>query len=72
MSEGICQGLVRLLILDADDVTADTFVTPGLSVGLTSPDQQASDLDFDFNLNTLESGAAPDEWMMMNSQGTFW
>ena len=30
------------------------------------------DSEFCFNLKTLESGAVGDDWMMMNSRGTFW
>lgn len=55
---------------DADDVTANKFVMPDLLVNLTPPDQQGS--SFTFNLNTLESDTAPDEWMMMDSHGTWW
>jgi len=43
---------------------------PGLLVNLTPPEQQGS--NFTFNLNTLESGTAPDEWMMMDSHRTWW
>ena len=59
--------------MEADDVTANRFITPGLSVDLNTnlPEQQDSNLP-SFNLNTLESGAAADDWMMMNSQGSFW
>lgn len=54
------------LIRDADDVTANDFVMPGL----TPPTQQGS--NFTFDLNSMESGAASDEWMTMDSYGTWW
>ena len=63
-------GLVRLLTRDADDFTVDGFITPGLPVGLTPPDHQGSNINFNWNI--LESDATPDEWMMMDSHGTFW
>jgi len=64
VSGEFCKSLVRLFTQDADDITANTFVTPGLLVNLTPPEQRGS--DFTFNLNTLESGTAPDDWMMMD------
>ena len=54
---------MRRLIRDADDVTANNLVMPGLLANLTPPDQQGS--NFAFNLETLESGIASDEWMAM-------
>ncbi|KAL8702572.1 MAG: hypothetical protein Q9201_004252 [Fulgogasparrea decipioides] len=49
---------------------ANTFVRPSSLVELTPPDQQSSDSLFD--LNTLTSGTAPDEWLTMDSRGTWW
>ena len=58
--------------MGADDVAVNRFITPGLSMDLNTnlPGQQDSNLPF--NLNTLESGGAADNWMMMSSQGSFW
>lgn len=61
------------LDMEADDVAVNRFITPGLSMNFNTnllPEQQDSNLPF--NLNTSESGAAGDDWMMMNSQGSFW
>ena len=65
-----CYGLVGLLTRDADGVTANRLVMPSPLVNLSPPNQQ--DSNFTFNLNTLESGTAPDEWMIMDSHGTWW
>lgn len=56
----------------ADEVTANRFITPGLSVDLSTHLPEQQDSNFTFDLNTLESGGAADDWMMMNSQGSFW
>ena len=58
--------------VEADDVTANRFITPGLSVDLNTNLPEQPDSNLPFNLNTLESGVAADDWMMMNSQGSFW
>ena len=55
------------MIRDANDVLANNFVMPA---DLTPLDQQGS--NFTFNLNSLESGTASDEWMTIDSHGTWW
>ena len=44
---------------DADDFTVNEIITPGLPVGLTPPDHQGSNVNFNWNI--LESDATPDE-----------
>ena len=56
----------------ANDVTANRFITPGLSVDLTTNLPEQQDSNFPFDLNTLEGGGAAEDWLMMNSQGSFW
>ena len=68
-----CGGLGQLLIqTGANDVIANRFITPGLSVDLTTNLPEQQDSNFPFHLNTLEGGGAAEDWMMMNSQGSFW
>ncbi|KAL8734068.1 MAG: hypothetical protein Q9181_003352 [Wetmoreana brouardii] len=59
-----------LLQTTMDLFEANTFVRPGPLVDLTPPDQQGSGSFFD--LNKLTNGTAPDEWMTMDSRGTWW
>jgi len=70
VSEEFCQDLVLILTQDANLVTAENPVMPGLLANPMPPDQ--SGLDFAFNWNTLESDTAPDDWMTMDPRGTWW
>ena len=56
----------------ANDVIANRFITPGLSVDPTTDLPEQQDSNFPFDLNILEGGGAAEDWMMMNSQGSFW
>lgn len=58
------------MIRNADDVTANNFVMPVPLASLAPLDQQGS--NFNFSLNSLESGTASDEWMTIDSHGTWW
>ena len=60
---GFLRSLVRVMIRDADEIIADTFITPGL----TPPAQLGP--TFNFDLDFLQGDTASDEWMMMNSLG---
>ncbi|KAL9626105.1 MAG: hypothetical protein Q9164_007945 [Protoblastenia rupestris] len=46
----------------------DRFVMPALLGTCTPPDQQGQ--NFTFNINSMETDTALDEWMLMNWSGT--